>query len=71
MNTQNRRDVPSQTHNSSSPERVPPEHGGEASPDERNPRPVHPDDIDADGKPLGDGKATSPNPLADSPDDAE
>lgn len=71
MNTQNKPDVPSQTRSSSSSERVPPEHGGEAYPDGRNPRPIHPDDIDAEGKPLGDGKTINHNPLADSPDDAK
>jgi hypothetical protein len=71
MNTQSKPDAASHTPNSSSPERIPPEHGGEASPDGRNPRPIHPDDIDVDGKPLGDGKTTKHNPLADSPDDAE
>lgn len=71
MNTQSKPDVPSQSDNSPSPERVSPEHGGESYPDGRNPRPIHPDDIDADGKPLGEGKTPKPNPLADSPDDAE
>lgn len=71
MNTSNTAKAQQQTSSSPSPERVPPEQGGQAYPDGERAVPIHPDDIDADGEPLGDGKATRNNPLADSPDDGE
>jgi len=42
-----------------------------AAPDGKRQEPIHPDDVDAAGEPLGNRQETKHNPVADSPDDGE
>lgn len=71
MSNRNTPQAPSQERNTLPPEQTSSAHADMAAPDGKRQEPIHPDDVDAAGEPLGNRQETKHNPVADSPDDGE